>query len=114
MHAEYIDGKILIFESYIHKETIKEISGRIWDVENKAWIIPCSKDNLYFLQMIGCKLDDELVKKAHEEQQTKGVRDKHVIALEPMPIKASPYSHQVEAYNRACSSMGIFKRANSK
>lgn len=108
MHAKYINGKISIFESYIHKESIKGIQGHVWDAENKTWTIPFNKHNLMLLQMMGCKLDEVLLKEAKEIKLSNGIRNKPAIAIASMPIKATPYSHQIEAYNKACSEMGIF------
>lgn len=43
------------------------------------------------------------------EESSNEKRNKTVIEVETMPIKSKPYSHQIEAYNRACSAMRIFK-----
>lgn len=46
MHAIIKDGKILLYDSYIFKESIKEISSRQWHPEEKAWSIPISQQNI--------------------------------------------------------------------
>ena len=60
MHAVIKDGKILLYDSYIFKESIKEIPGRQWHPEEKAWSIPISRQNIETFDLLGCKLSDEL------------------------------------------------------
>jgi hypothetical protein len=108
LYAKLIENKIVIFDSYAFKRTIKEIPGSIWDAENRVWIVELNNDNLTILRIIDCKFDEELLKKSKEFSSNE-TKNKSVTSMEPMPINATPYSHQVEAYNRACSRMGIFK-----
>jgi len=108
MHAEHKDNKIIIYDSFAHKETIKQIPGRFWDIESKTWSIPCTAVNLTTLQMIGCTFDDELAERVKEANFKTRVRDGPIVPIEPMPIKASPYAHQIEGYNLACGALGIF------
>jgi hypothetical protein len=110
MHAKYENDNILIFEGFKHKESIKQISGRIWDASLKVWIVPFSQESLMLLHMLDCKLDETLQQKMKEIQNTDGIRDPSMGPQEPMPIKVSAYQHQVQAYQKACSMMGIFER----
>lgn len=109
MHAEHKDNKIIICDSFAHKETIKQIPGRFWDIESKTWSIPCTADNLTTLQMVGCTFDDELTERVKEANFKTRVRDGPFTPIEPMPIKASPYAHQIEGYNLVCGALGIFR-----
>ena len=59
MHAVIKDGKILLYDSYIFKESIKEIPGRQWHPEEKAWSIPISQQNIETLDLLGCELSGE-------------------------------------------------------
>jgi hypothetical protein len=48
------DGnKIRIEDGYLHRESIKEIPGRRYDAESKAWYAPCTEKNTALLQMLG-------------------------------------------------------------
>ncbi len=109
MQAKFSNNTILIYDSFVHKAAIKKIPDRIWDADSKVWIVPYNKENLMLLHMLGCKFDDELLEKLKEIQVSNRTNSEVTIPIEPMPIKAVPYSHQIEAYNRACMTLGIFK-----
>ena len=57
MYAKFSDDKIVVFDSYKFKESIKEVNGSIWDGFSNAWIIPCIMDNIILLQVLGCRFD---------------------------------------------------------
>lgn len=104
MHAEIRNNRIVIFDSFMHKETIKDIYGRQWHPEDKAWSIPVSADNMETLKMVGCTFSDEMVAM---KKQFCGKASKTTMELLPAPLKVTPYAHQLEGYNLACRSMGI-------
>ena len=104
MHAVIKDGKILLYDSYIFKESIKEIPGRQWHPEEKAWSVPVSQQNIETLDLLGCKLSDEL---ADIRQGFASENTADDTTLLPAPLKVSPYEHQLKGYNLACRSMGI-------
>ena len=104
MHAIIKDGKILLYDSYIFKESIKEIPGRQWHPEEKAWSVPISKQNIETLDLLGCKLSDELAD-IRQSFVSENTADKTMLI--PAPLKVSPYEHQLKGYNLACRSMGI-------
>ena len=108
MLAEHKENRIFLYDSYIHKETIKEIPGRIWDPDSKTWTIPCTLDNLITLQLIGCKMTGDLMELAKEAHRQHRTQDAPKTPFEPMPIKARPYAHQIEGYNLACMALRIF------
>ena len=110
MYAKHENNKVLIFDAFKHKESIKQIQGRQWDASLKAWIVPCNKESLMLLHMLDCKFDETLQKKSKEFQTPDGMEDRTVNKEEPMPIKAKAYQHQVQGYNKACRMMGIFER----
>lgn len=90
------DGNhIRIYDAYMIKESIKEIDGRFYDSDDKAWLVPFSKENVALLGLLGVALDDSLG--GHTEQG----QHENEEPLIPMPIKATPYQHQVRAYNFA-------------
>lgn len=104
MHAIIKDGKILLYDSYILKESIKEIPGRQWHPEKKAWSVPISQQNIETLDLLGCELSDELtdIRQGFASENT---ADETTLLL--APLKVSPYEHQLKGYNLACRSMGI-------
>ena len=104
MHAIIKDGKILLYDSYIFKESIKEIPGRQWHPEEKAWSIPISQQNIETLDLLGCKLSDELAN-IRQEFASENTTDENTLL--PAPLKVSPYEHQLKGYNLACRNMGI-------
>ncbi len=59
MHAIIKDGEILLYDSYIFKESIKEIPGRQWHPEEKAWSVPISRQNIETLDLLGSELSGE-------------------------------------------------------
>lgn len=104
MHAVIKDGKILLYDSYIFKESIKEISGRQWHPEEKAWSVPISRQDIETLDLLGCELSDELAN-IRQSFVSKNTANENTIL--PAPLKVSPYEHQLKGYNLACRSMGI-------
>lgn len=104
MHAIIKDGKILLYDSYIFKESIKEIPGRQWHPEEKAWGVPVSQQNIETFDLLGCELSDEL---ADIRQGFASENTADDTTLLPAPLKVSPYQHQLKGYNLACRSIGI-------
>ena len=101
MNAIRDGNHICVYDAYNVKESIKEIDGHFYDPDNKAWIVPYSKENVKLLYLLGASLDDTLAL----EVQTQIAGDE--VPIIPMPIKATPYQHQVRAYNFALRTFGI-------
>ena len=54
-----LDGKhIRIYDAFMIKESIKEIPGRFYDADDKAWVVPFSSENVSLLGLLGVALDD--------------------------------------------------------
>ena len=105
MRAVKVNDTIRIYDSYLFKESIREIDGRIYDADDKAWVIPLTNENVRTLELMGATLDEEL--KARTESENKGV-------CEPIvrpKIKGNLYAHQTKAYNFA---LKIFEGQTSK
>lgn len=107
MHAELENGRILIFDSYMVKDSIKEIPGRIWDAQRKVWSVPINTDNVETLKILGCDFNDEL-KDFYDSFKSENTQGIHTPIM-TMPIKATPYQHQIKGFNFACRLMGIEK-----
>ena len=96
------DGKhIKVYDAFLIKESIKQIVGSTYDGDNKVWLVPYSKDNAATLALLGAELDESLILDV-----TPPVAGDEV-PLIPMPIKATPYQHQIRAYNFALLTYGI-------
>jgi hypothetical protein len=96
------DGNhVRVYDAYLAKESIKEIDGRFYDPDDKAWVVPYTKENVALLGLLGAALDDSLAPMV----ETKDAGDEEPIF--PMPIKATPYQHQVRAYNFALRTFGL-------
>ena len=101
MLAKKDGNHIRIYDAFLIKESIKEIRGRFYDADDKAWVVPYSQENVAMLTLLGVQLDDSLA--VEVKQQDAGDE----VPMFPMPIKATPYQHQVKAYNFALQTFGI-------
>ncbi len=101
MNAVKAGNHIKIYDAFLIKESIKEVNGRFYDADDKAWVVPYTKENAALLGLLGVSLSDELISPTEEAP----AHDETPII--PMPIKAIPYQHQVRAYNFALRAFGI-------
>ena len=101
MNAIRDGNQIRVYDAFLAKESIKEIDGRFYDPDDKAWIVPYSKENAALLGLLGAALDDSLL----QETKTEATGDE--VPMFRMPIKATPYQHQIRAYNFALRAFGI-------
>ena len=104
MFAEYVDNKILIHDSYMHRESIKEIHGRLWDPDKKVWSVPATEENLITLDLLGCTIPSGLMERVKPMKPASVTSES---AMFPMPIKVNPYQHQVKAFNFVCRLFGL-------
>ena len=95
--------EIRIEDGYLHKESIKEILGRRYEAESKAWFVPLCMGNAALIQTLGAELDSDL-KTLVSMTKSDAVADEEPIAR--MPIKVQPYKHQVRAFNFALRLFG--------
>ena len=101
MNAIRDGNHIRVYDAFLVKESNKEIDGRFYDPDDKAWVVPYSKENVALLGLLGAALDDSLSPLV----ETQAAGDE--VPIFPMPIKATPYQHQVRAYNFALRTFGI-------
>ena len=98
------DGNhIRVYDAFLIRESIKEIPGRFYDPDDKAWQVPFSPENAGLLAMLGVELEKDLIS-APENDDALEKDEKPIV---PMPIKATPYQHQIRAYNFALRLFGI-------
>ena len=101
MNAIRDGNHIRVYDAFLAKESIKEIDGRFYDPDDKAWVVPYSKENVATLALHGADLDETL------SEEVKPVDAGDEVPIFPMPIRATPYQHQVRAYNFALRTFGI-------
>lgn len=98
------DGNhIRIYDAFLIRESIKEIPGRFYDPDDKAWLVPLTAENAATLALLGVELEKNLI----SAPETDDALEKDEKPIVPMPIKATPYQHQVRAYNFALRLFGI-------
>ena len=101
MNAIRDGDHIRVYDAFRIKDSLKEIPGRFYDADDKAWVVPYSAENAAMLGMLGAALDETL---QVAQPQTEQVLEEPLI---PMPIKAKPYQHQIRSYNFALRIFGI-------
>jgi hypothetical protein len=101
MNAISDGNRIRVYDAFRIKESIKEITGRFYDSDDKAWVLPYSTETAALLRFLGVTLEGELTESIEQETLTDEAPLIH------MPIKATPYQHQVRAYNHALRVFGI-------
>ncbi|MBO8158851.1 MAG: DEAD/DEAH box helicase [Thermosyntropha sp.] len=101
---------LCLYNCYKHKETIKQIDGRRWDAERKCWVLPnTAKAFQAAIQNIpNLKIDKSITQRmteiAFQKAQTEIKQDWYnAEPIEPMPIKVTPYRHQIHAFNLGIS-----------
>ena len=105
MRAVFRNNRIFIYDSFIHKESSKQITGRMWHPEDKAWSVPMTAESIETLDLLGCEFSDELL--AMKQKFIANEESGDNMPIMPMPIKVNPYAHQIKAYNFACKIMGL-------
>ena len=101
MYAVRFEDVIKIYDSYLYRESIREIEGRYYDADEKVWIVPLTDKNAYTLGLLGAKLDDELKEMAKANSAEYVAKKQHI---EPR-VKAKLYEHQRKAYEFALDTM---------
>lgn len=104
MKAFKSETEIRIEDGYLHRESIKEIPGRRYEPDCKAWFVPLCEENATLLQTLGAELDGELRTLLTHSPASITAEEK---PLFQMPIKAEPYKHQVNAFNFAMRILGF-------
>ena len=98
------DGNhIRIYDAYLIRESIKEIPGRFYDPDERTWLVPLTAENASLLALLGVELEKDLVFPS-DSAETLEKLEKPVV---PMPIKATPYQHQIRAFNFCLRLFGI-------
>ena len=101
MNAVKDGNHIRVYNAFMIRESIKEIDGRFYDPDDRAWVVPFNKENAALLGIMGVSLGEGLLEETVEETK------ENETPIITMPIKATPYQHQVRAYNFALRLFGI-------
>lgn len=109
MKAFKSETEIRIEDGYLHRESIKEIPGRRYEPDCKAWFVPLCAENVALLQTLGAEIDAEL---GSLFNNSKAIEVENEEPITKMPIKAEPYKHQVRAFNFALKILCGFRAAN--
>ena len=62
MYALIKDNCIQVYESFLYRESLKEMPDAQWIPTDKAWTLPLQDSNLLSLKLLGCELRGDLVK----------------------------------------------------
>lgn len=101
MYAKKDNDTIRIYDCYLYKDSIKEIDGRVYDADEKCWVVPFTTKNVGTLSMLGAELDEEL-SKVCKSVSTKNLK----VSNHPKPnVKATLYEHQQRAYDFALDTL---------
>lgn len=101
MKASIAGNEIRIDDGFMFKESIKAIEGRRFDPATKAWYVPLSDSNIALLKMLDAEFDESA-----NMPQDMGAAISNEPPVVDMPIKATPYRHQVAAFNFALRIFG--------
>lgn len=104
MYAVRSNDTIRVYEAFMYKDGLKNIPGRFFDADDKAWVLPLTDETLTTLEILGTHLDDELcaiAKKNNPAKQT-------VLKEKPL-VKAKLYKHQEAAFQYALDTLSRSK-----
>lgn len=97
MYAVQCNESIRVYDCYQYRESIKEIEGRVYDADEKCWIIPLTAHNASTLSLLGASLDESLKELAKTARVAFVSRCEH---RKPR-VKAKLFAHQQDAYDFA-------------
>ena len=95
MRAVLSEKVIRIYDAYLYREAIKQIPGRHYDAEDKAWVVPLTEENVAKLQIYGASMEEELT----EILQANSPIKKDEEPISKMRLKVKAYCHQIAAFN---------------
>lgn len=99
---------LAVINSYKYRDALKQIGCR-WDPEAKAWSILATPANFRKLSQAvpGLRVDKDVTRRmtelAMEATAPMDASWEDARPVEPLPLKTTPFKHQVAAYNMAIS-----------
>jgi len=97
MFAKRCNDTIRIYDSYLYRESIKEIDGRFYNADEKCWVVPLTAQNASTLGLLGADLDQELKELAKTARVANVAPSEH---RKPR-VRVKLFKHQQDAYNFA-------------
>ena len=97
MYATRSSDALRVYDAYLYRDGLKNIPGRYFDADDKAWVLPYTDEAVRTLELLGARLGDGI----EPSSQSKAVVKKYETINTQPRVKATLYAHQVRAYNFA-------------
>ena len=97
MYATRSSDTLRVYDAYLYRDGLKNIPGRYFDADDKAWVLPYTDEAVRTLELLGARLGDGI----EPSSQSKAVAKKYETINTQPRVKATLYAHQVRAYNFA-------------
>ena len=97
MYATRSSDTLRVYDAYLYRDGLKNIPGRYFDADDKAWVLPYTDEAVRTLELLGARLGDGI----EPSSQSKAVVKKYETINTQPRVKATLYAHQVRAYNFA-------------
>ena len=97
MYAIRSSDTLRVYDAYLYRDGLKNIPGRYFDADDKAWVFPYTDEAVRTLELLGARLGDGI----EPSSQSKAVAKKYETINTQPRVKATLYAHQVRAYNFA-------------
>lgn len=100
------EDSLAVINSYKYKDALKQIGCR-WNPERKAWSLMATPENFRKLTQAvpGLRVDKDVTRRmtelAMEATAPMDASWEDAGPVEPLPLKTTPFKHQVAAYNMA-------------
>ena len=97
MYATRSSDTIRVYDAYLYRDGLKNIPGRFYDADDKAWVLPYTDESIRTLELLGAKLAEDIEPSSH----SKTLAQRYAASQNQPRVKAKLYAHQVRAYNFA-------------
>lgn len=117
------NGRFILRCHFIEREVAGGIAGAKWSPASRAWEYPAHphvyREIMECFPRIYVDPDAEVaIKEMLDAEETvselKAAGWEKAIMIEPMPLKTTPFNHQILAFNLACKVLGVFHSASEK
>ena len=88
MYAIRSSDTLHVYDAYLYRDGLKNIPGRYFDADDKAWVLPYTDEAVRTLELLGARLGDGI----EPSSQSKAVAKKYeTISTQPR-VKATLYA----------------------
>ena len=91
MYATRSSDTIRVYDAYLYRDGLKNIPGRYFDADDKAWVLPYTDEAVRTLELLGARLGDGI----ELSSQSKAVAKKYETINTQPRVKATLYAHWV-------------------